>query len=384
MGSYYTTCFVSHTPIKNNDKVRLFFIKSNRKTYNVDLGRESLMNNLATSIWADFKIIGGVGIPAVYNDQNCYTFDYQSVYALNILNYIKKKIAVYSPEYLQRIKEQHLFEPKIHNILYDSLNFKKIQKLISEGELFLNSDFNKEAYDFVQVMAIHEDIYQIMINEDSIIFDITQKDHYKKVTKDYFILKALERYNLHYEEINKVVENVQVYFTEKNYCVGDRSLFDATLKEQLKEHKQVSDHDIVINLAENEYFFKKMAEHNIMIRPPVLSNQDDYAQETALLYRKIADTVLNNNKGHCEDFILTKKNARYWQELSVSEIEQLFTNLRYSKTEEEYLSLKQFQTKYKEQDQVLIDHSKLQEPEFSFLKNILENKSIDVVVFIHS
>src|ERR1044071_4618706 len=125
MGSFNTTCAISHAPIRPNDKVRLFFLAS-QTGYSVDSRKSILSIGCQCYPWDDFQVIGGISLEATYEDYNSYSFDEKSIFAQLILNQIKKN---YSENVSIEGKEYNPYHDHM-DVNVNDLDWEKILEMI--------------------------------------------------------------------------------------------------------------------------------------------------------------------------------------------------------------------------------------------------------------
>lgn len=333
MGSFNTTCAVSRAPIREGNKVRLFYVVSEGQV--IGKGGECYP-------WDNFKIIGGGAIPAEYADFNNYDFDEDSLFAKYIQNYIKQ-------EYSENIS----IEGEEYNDCHDhmdvnvkDLTWQKIQEMVRSGRLFLK-DFQGEKC-FVAAFVIHESVYQVMIHS--------------KETIDAKIKEVLSCYNnmMGFKEaadINKArleadVESGKITF-EQQTDIANKIAFESIAKTNLnkikfsfigqavsnvsgsKVHKEVitfaknngfekAEEEVFRALAETERLLETMLVENVMIRPIMTSGQGGQAKDTASFLRHLADAVESIKVNWEDDDVGVNvefcKESKEWQQVKLSNI----------------------------------------------------------------
>lgn len=302
MGSFNTTCAVSHASIRNGDKVRLFFLLSEYNTYKYDAKRDSLNKGGQCYPWDDFTIIGGVSIKAEYADYGNYSFNHESIEAQYIHEFI-------TTNYVENISKKGKDYNEIHDhmdVNVRKLSWDKIQRMINSGRLFMSNNGYESNLPFVAMFAVHESVYEIMIGSKEYIDDELNKeiesgsDLTKRKMKRFFNLDAVSDNE---DPISGMVELI-----EKNGIEG------------------VSYKEIVRSVIETDKFLIGMYCHNLMLRPMRTSGQDgDLISEVSFM-RKIASAIENIPDKWEDEAIQTKKISMTWQEVDFSKISEMLNS----------------------------------------------------------
>lgn len=313
MGSWKTTCSVSATPISSGHPVRLFFIASDRMKYRASSERSSISKGSISYSYNDFKVIGSVGLKAYYRDCGKYLFDENSIEAQHILSEIKGS-------YIKNPTDLHNegFDEKSINISTEDLNFKKIQFMIEEGDLYLKS-FTPGVLNFVSIMAVHESVYQMMINEETSSYDISISDYKTKGLSD-VIQEGLQEYKKWKIQIEEEKMNfVDIFLNKANTEEEKKLAYDKARKLSMTtlrfgqdyerhyvfkgkdslisfldvyhEFENETEEGIVSKILEARLFFNKMEEHNIMIRPTMTSCEIKNIEDSIDFYKKLIVTL---------------------------------------------------------------------------------------------
>ena len=396
MGSWNTTCGVSATPIVGGNHVRLFFLASNKNSYDVDLKRDSLYKKYLSYPYSDFQMIGGLGIKATYYDYGRYEFDENTIESQHILNTIKENYVMNLPS---KGRNEHV------NIPAEKLNFEKIQEMIHDGNLYLSALMSDKVLDFVTVMAVHEDVYQVLINE---VTEEYSRDGYNYLSFDDVLKKEDKRFKEWEKRCKSEIEKYKKYFPEemdeqkkekealnmvrsivrfgedyeKHYSfryMDNLSLMTGMLSEFPSENSK----SVLDKITEAKHFVKKLEAHNLMLRPTVTSGQTYSFSEDAIFLNKIADAIASLESN--EDYIPTKKCSQMWQEINYSDLESYFVDgWGVDPEENEYwVPLQTFKEKYKEMKKVLLTPEEfLKKSEYNFIKEFLLNKELDVHIIM--
>lgn len=308
--SWNTTCSVSSAPISSGQPVRLFFIASNRMKYQDSAKKSSISKGSISYSYNDFKIIGSIGLKAKYTDYGYYIFDEKSIEAEHILSEIK--------ECYELNQDNENCNNKFVNISREDLNFSIIQQMISEGELYIRS-FNHEVLNFVSIMAIHEPVYQMLINEKTVVYDPKINDYKTKNLSD-VILEQISQYYIwknfidiekerfidifsdkdsDLEEIKEATKKA-VFTTQNIHRFGqDYERFyvfqshDSLLDFLEKYHMYhgETEESVLIKIIESRLFSRKLEQHNIMIRPTMTSYETKNVEDFIDFHKKIISAL---------------------------------------------------------------------------------------------
>lgn len=400
MVSNFSTCFVSRSPIKPNDKVRLFFIASKKPFMEQDFLRSSIFNNSNYYVWDNFRILGGIGISAIYNDYNTYTFDNTSLSAKIIFKIIEDNFINYTKE-----ESKNLNNPFSH-IGADKLNFSIIQKMINNDTLYINP-YQNNTHDFVKMIAVHEDIYQLLINEATSYYNYeTDLEEYKYVSDH--INNIILNYNEKQEIIHKSMLKLLKVFNYSENGNNDGSLMSKKDAEKLAldmakssiyngeentspyalfgfsilgddtflNSLSLSSIDEILSLlGEYQYFINKLDKYNISLIPTASSKQEENYFDLSKLYENFASIL--KNKSCSENFVQTTLYSHSWQEILLSDVEKFFEY--YEKDNKHYLQFIEFKNKYSQLGKMIIGKNLICEVEFNFLKMIIQDNAIEIV-----
>lgn len=416
MGSFNTTCAISRAPIREGDKVRLFFLASDAHTYPVDLLRTSISKGCQCYVWDDFKVIGGISLEATYSDYNTYEFDENSLFSRYIRWIIRGN---YSMNVSEVGKEYNEFHDHM-DVPPEDLSWEKIFDMQHSGRLFLKG-YGSGHLPFVGIMAIHESVYQIMLNESYEVYQgypdgvswNSGYNPYKTVNFESCLKAHLEE-----DEEEKVREHAKFYtdsfdhLVEEGKCTREeadvkvlemarrmlesrsesrveysftrgstpyaqmRDLFNAN---QDKDLGGVTLEDIKAKAYEGMFFTWRMDAHNIMYRPLATSGQEHDLVADGVFLQKVGAAVgaIGSNWEE-EEHIVTRKFSKSWQEITVSEIQERMNDW-FEPHEELYVEFKEkFDELMKDKDVVIVSSEELQSDEFKYLRNFIWNKSLEL------
>lgn len=305
MGDVKATCAVTGSAISSGQPVRLFFIGSNKGGYKATSELASISKGSISFHYDDFKIIGSVGIKANYVNYGRYKFDENSIEAQHILNeikyfYVKNTV---SPD-------RDLFNSHSVDIKRENLNFNKIQFMVNEGDLYISS-YGRQFLNFVSVMAIHEDIYQMLINEETVHY-IPSLNGYKTMYLKDVVQERLKEYERLKGRIEKEKDRVldtifegelkteKLQITalkiacstlklgedyERHYVYGSRDSLSLLL-EIYQNYPDETEESIVTRIIESRLFSEKLDQHNIMIRPTMTSYETKNIEDTIEFYKR--------------------------------------------------------------------------------------------------
>lgn len=309
--SWNTTCSVSAAPISSGQPVRIFFIASDRMKYQASAKRSSISKGSISYSYNDFKIIGSIGLKAKYTDYGYYLFDEKSIEAEHILSEIKECY-----EFNKKNQDNESFDSISVNISKEDLNFNIIQQMISEGDLYIRS-FNHRILNFVSIMAIHEPVYQMLINEETVSYEPSINDYKTKNLSDvimeqiskYYIWKNLidtEKDKFIDLSLNKNLEDIKkatkrAIFTtqnihrfgqdyERHYVFRSRDSLLHFL-ENYHLYSGETEESVLIKIIESRLFSRKLEEHNIMIRPTMTSYETKNVEEFIDFHKKIISAL---------------------------------------------------------------------------------------------
>lgn len=316
MGVLNKTCSISNTPILDGQKVRIFFLASCRGKYQQ---QSALFSNTESyflpNIYSQYKMIGGIGLEAVVDDEtSCsFHFDHHSFQAKYILKKIQEQYFM-----LNKCEEGKnyvsLAEDESFNISKEKLTFEKVLDLINKGDLYLNSIMRKDVVDSVSIMAVHEDVYQMLLDDSQ--EEYTREDNYVQMTLDYFFkveLKKREKWKnesqTRAESYKKRILDMKKDWSEKetldldknalsfayamnkfgqdyetSYALNGNDPYSGMLCLKVEIEDPISEDEIFKKIVEEKFFVKKLDEYNLMLRPTITSGDErDYDQHIKFL-----------------------------------------------------------------------------------------------------
>ena len=317
MGDIRKTCAISHAPIFEGQKVRLFFIASDRLRYNIKDPAKiaSISKGGITSSSYDFKVIGTVGLEAVIaNEYGRSKFNEKSIEAVNILNTIRESGLFYSEK-----------EDTIKNV-DKNITFKQVFALIDKGNMYIKS-LSSDVLDTVALMEVHESVYQMMIDEKiekysrekgdyyfqtfKTRFDETMKSYAElKVKVDNYVenyikriidkksidiandenveqLRALALCSAYsFYDLGQSYENDRVYMSEKTF---------AKMIQMLDSFPKETPESIIAKIVNARMFFENMDLKNIMIRPSMEAYETKDIEDIINFHNRVAKELKKIN-----------------------------------------------------------------------------------------
>lgn len=332
MGSFNTTCAISRATILQGNDVRLFYVVSEGK---------SMGKGCECYPWDNFKLIGGVGIPAKYADYNNYEFDENSLFARYIHDQIKSE---YSENVSVEGKEYNPYHDHM-NVKVEDLTWQKIQDMIHSGRLFLH-DFQGEKC-FVAAFAIHESVYQVMIESKKNI-----DEQLKKVMESYSdmvgfretaeknkarLAADVESGKITPEQQADIANQIalesmkQLNANKIKFCmagqatsnVGGPQLHRDIIAFAKSNGFDKAEKEIFRSLLETESLLNTMYVQNVMIRPVMTSGQCGEPKDSAVFLRKLANAVENIKDRWADEYgvkVEVCKESKEWQQVKLSDI----------------------------------------------------------------
>ncbi|EBS4516468.1 hypothetical protein DQT32_03440 [Salmonella enterica subsp. enterica serovar Braenderup] len=390
MGSFNTTCAISHAPIREGDKVRLFFLASESYRHNTeDAEQFSISKGCQCYPHDDFKVIGGVALEATYADYNNYEFDEDSIPAQFILDAIRENYSENIPVDGVDYNEYH----DHMSVSVNELDWQKVLDMVHSGRLFLNGYTKRKA--FVATMAVHESVFDVLMYKSVSNYDYDKQDYVAKTLDEYvselintflekksgkvpqeYIDRAQKIYEKHFEaaagnaeEISKLQLKMMDFAAEMAEIWSDRDdgnsrggardfvwhggnpfnqmtqfgkkILLEDSDEDNPEYYQVTDEDVayIAKLtAETEYFNVGMVVNNFMYRPIMTSGQEHDFPAHAAMLRKLADAIDDIPSPWSEEHLSVNIHRQQWQEITMTDIERQY-NEWYDDDAEENLAV---------------------------------------------
>lgn len=419
MGSFHTTCAVSHSPIREGDKVRLFFLASQPSWYQFDPLRHSLNQGCQCYAWDDFNVIGGISLEAKYSDYNTYEFDEDSIYARYIRWIIRNNYAMNVPV---EGKEYNEFHDHM-NVPKEDLTWEKIFDMQHSGRLFLKG-YGDGPLPFVGIMAIHESVYQIMLNEPFEVYvgrEDGNDNPYKTVTFETALAKKLAINDQ--QELEKLAQQFKEYVKDQDWSEEKQNEYALRMAQNkidsrserhqlnfvytnggtpysqmrdLLNHNNSKDDsdetkvdlggvtldDIKAKTFEGEFFNQRFDERNFMYRPIMTSGQEHDLVRDGIFWSKVSAAIGSIGSEWEEDeHVVTRKYSKSWQEVTIAEIMERLTDW-YEADDEEFIEQKNlFDELLKDKDEVVISAEDFDKPEYSAIRSLIWNKSLDLHIF---
>lgn len=322
MGSFNTTCAVSKTPIRYNQKARVFFLIMNtfeHHYHNREKGFfSSILQGSQCYPWDNFKVIG-YPMLGVYKDYNQYEFEDKYLEDLN-LSIINK---IYIPNTIQEGKEE-----KDYNKYHDYLNIEKIidmkqlQDMEHSGALRVQSH---HGVSIIAKMAIHEDVFQQLIKPN--IFGINTIEYDKKYSKEQY-----------YEHLLDIINNKNKLIKDKDMDI-DSKFIDYMIQDKLNQiFKHEGFYQTYPNLIFSEdqkekilesytdyiwtaYFFQQ---YKLEFLPVMLSGQEVDNYDHSIMLKKLSTIVENLKSDYEEESLTLYKEVSEKLYISLNELEQKF------------------------------------------------------------
>jgi hypothetical protein len=422
MGSFNTTCAISHAPIRPDDKVRLFFLAS-KGGYYKELERNILSIGCQCYPWDDFEVIGGISLEATYEDYNNYSFKEDDIYSHYIHNIIKRD---YSPNI--RVEGEEYNESHDHmDVKVENLDWEKIMNMIHSGRLYLKG-YGRGAKPAVAMMAIHESVYQIMMNETYEKY-VNETSDYRNATyvtigfKD-LLLKNLEKEALsnldsdwerflkhfqkevdsgkitHEQAVNQAKLFAKMHKSTSrdhhcNYTFQSESPLNGLreLNDNIKEivskggdfaFNPCKDDELIQKYTEGLFFNSRMSTHNFMYRPVMTSGQEHDLTADGMFWSKVSNALITMNTAYeSEEHILTRKMSKQWQEIKLSEIHATFKDwFDEEDFEERIMNINNIFVNSSKGSFVTILAKDIKNPEYNELAEVIWNKELDIIIEI--
>lgn len=337
MGCFNYTCAISHAPIRPNDKVRLFFIASSTTRFG---DKNYTFNGFQLEPYDAFKVIGGISLKSSYLDYGNFDLD-NSIYTKYILSVIQKNYIMQTENDIQK----SIFMKKYINIEKENLTFEHIMNMIHHGCLYIKSEHGEHAV-IVNLMAVHEEIYNMMCKEVGDIGEDAQNEDYAyKKVNPYKELMAFRKND---------TPNIKIY----------------------KHYKQ----DQSFNLS--------MMLYGYMYQPMVTGNQNYEFNNAYNLLFNMSETLMKKQSRDSSTFdtkLKTKICVQKWQEIKLSDLkEQLLEE--YEEGDEEYSDfISALKTSYKKLgtgNNITIKASDLMKDKYAILRDLLNSNDIDLSIIV--
>lgn len=302
-----STCSISNTPILNDQKVRIFFLSTTRGKYQQQSSKFSNVksNNIFHNYY-QYVVLGGIGLKAVRSEEVGYVFDHNSFEAKHVLDIIKEFYYTIPKEEMK----DSLANEKSVDIKNKDLNFKKVMSLISHDDLYLKSCMRNDVLDSVSIMAVHEDVYQMILSDSQEIY--TLNDGYIKNTFEYNMKVQTEKFLKWKEDIEKSMKRMKIAITditdenaircayginkfgedyESTYSFMSRDPISTMLMKRIIQSDKLSEKEVFEIGVENKYFVKILESYNIMLRPTMDSGDNSDYSAFRSLYKNLNKVI---------------------------------------------------------------------------------------------
>lgn len=416
MGSFHTTCAVSHSPIREGDKVRLFFLASQPSWYQFDPIRHSLNKGCQCYAWDDFQVIGGISLEATYNDYNTYEFDEESIFARYIRWIIRSNYSMNVPEEGKEYNEYH----DHMNVAVQDLDWEKIFDMQHSGRLFLKG-YGDGPLPFVGIMAIHESVYQIMLNEPFDVYVGRQDGNdnpYKTVNFESALAKKMAKDDQ--AELNELAEEFKKYYEDEGwteekinevalkmaqhrvdsrseqyglkYVYTNGSTPYAQLRDLLNHNNEkdeedetkldfsgVTLNDIKAKTFEGEFFNGRFDERHFMYRPLMTAGQEHDLVRDGIFWSKVSAAIGSiGSTWEEEEHVVTRKYSKSWQEVTITEIMERL-NEWYESDDAEYIKIvDKLETLLEDVSMETISVEQLKSDEYKFIREMIWNTDLEL------
>lgn len=417
MGSFNTTCAISNTPILEGDEVRLFLLASNVYYIKPDLKRTGLFQGSPSYPWDNFTVIGGFPLKAKYADYNKYAIDEESIEARIIMSNLRQSYVMQTRE---EGKEYTGWVEDYFDIPASDLTWELVFEMQHYSCFWLRgyADYN---YPYLGIMAIHESVYQLMLDEEYEEYigypeglDYRSDYHpYTTVNFNILLEKELKR-DLDAEKAEKAKE-FRKYFEDEldngeiteekvqertmimaessimdrdshkmHYAYNTRSIYNDIVRCVTKYNEKNPDKAIELDLTairtlefEAMYFVTRMNERNMVFCPTILSGQTHDRVADSIFLKKVAEAVgALSAEYENEEHIETKKITTTWQEVTVPQIVERLTDWYDDKELDEHLNY--IKSLIGDNDVVIITKDDFTKDENKFLRSIIPNNTLDL------
>lgn len=417
MGSFNTTCAVSNTPILEGDEVRLFLLASNKLYIDTDVKKTGLAHGCQCYPWDDFQVIGGFPLKAKYADYDNYTVDEESIEARFIMMKLRQNYVMQTRE---EGKEYRGWEEDFLDIPASDLTWDLVFDM-HHRECFWLQGYGNYNTPYLGIMAIHESVYQLMLDEDHEVyigypegvgydsdfhpyanrnFQIALQ---KELARDLNVEKALiakEYYSSYQEDLKsgKITEE-QMYERcnriaemrladndshRMHYAFGTRSIYQEIVEAVNGFNKNNPERAVELDLNavrvldfEAKYFNERMQARNIMYRPIMISGQDhDRVADSVFLHKVAAAVGALGSEWEEDEHIVTQKFSTSWQEVTVPQIIERISDWYEGDDFEEHLAY--INNLIGDNDVVVFTKEDLEKEENKFLRSLIWNKTLDL------
>lgn len=399
MGSYNKVCAISHAMIRPGDSVRLYFLVSDffvAGSFKPEY--DSLSKGFMCYPWNDFKVLGGLSIKAEYDGYGGFKFDQNHIATKYLHSLIVKGYCMNVSEKGKDYRRNNDYM----DIPVNELTWDTILLMIKAGRLFMNGYGGN--FPFVKMMAIHESVYQIMLEQEySGYFDGGyNKRNFKKSLKimlekesnsdeisdeDFRILKVFTKKE-NKDEITK--EDIEKYWPilahhkdadnfDYEFSFGKKNALNGLkeLKMSDSEFSSVDISEIVKMACEAIHVSKIMVDLNIMYKPSIIGNQETNLS-SKIKFTKDISNALSTLDRHNDEYISGENQFKQWQEIKASNIARYFKKSKNAETLELF---KAFLDGYKIGDKIEVKVDELAtKPEYNFLLVNVFNKNLDLII----
>ncbi|UYE98802.1 hypothetical protein XbC2_374 [Xanthomonas phage XbC2] len=417
MGSFNTTCAVSNTPIIEGDDVRLFLLASSKLYTDTDVKKTGLAHGCQCYPWDDFQVIGGFPLKAKYADYDNYTVDEESIEARFIMMKLRQNYVMQTRE---EGKKYRGWEEDFLDIPASDLTWDLVFEM-HHRECFWLQGYGNYNTPYLGIMAIHESVYQLMLDEDHEVYigypeGVSYDSDFhpyenrnfqialqKELERDLNVEKALiakEYYSSYQEELKsgKITEE-QMYARcnriaemrlsdndshRMHYAFATRSIYQEIVEAVNGFNKNNPERAVELDLNairvldfEAKYFNERMQARNIMYRPIMISGQVHDRVADGVFLQKVAAAVgALGYEWEEDEHVVTQKFTTSWQEVTVPQIIESISDWYEGDELEEHLSY--INNLIGDKDVVVFTKEDLEKEENKFLRSLIWNKTLDL------
>lgn len=316
-------CSITHTLIKKNDTVRIFFIEShNNPSF-------PFMNYHAPTSTTNFKPLGcAFKAKMVHSDHNEYfTFNMdgkESPAVDCLLNYINKKMMSKS-----EAKEANLLSHHSKNITWGYIDsLEELFVRCNTQSVYLKN--NREYKPFVTAMIMHESAYKTILKHSDMEHSL---DLYKKKTKEEDYIQNKEWIENFIQKEREMIEGLKGQTHEgfmEETLMYDQATFEHMMKEiaHFKDHENQKYRDSYLKIKEEES--KKIGtEQTVNIRRERLVD-DEYIE---FFMKDTIEHMYKINEREATAFKEATYNFNSDNYLATLQISNLFIHDKFKKSE---------------------------------------------------
>lgn len=403
MGSFNAACAISKSPLRPGDKVRLMFIGTNEQYYGNVESKESLRRNglfQGTTMYSSdtFRVLGGVSLQCTYEDYGNFELIEKSFFSEYLLDKIQEK----------------------QGADYDRMTFEEALEQIYEGQLFLHpvSDGEFSKIPYLNIMAIHEEVYQVLLNKDFYTWwweedgvkhpsgnrklaDFVRKEIKERAPSD---VRKTERFVELYEifsrsmtpeqadeiaysmaELDNRIRSRSDSYDRWKFCYGAETPYHEMTEYNNKRTDEeraefpITDEEMITRMMEAYVFNIAMDTNHYQYLPGGLSGQEYDLAPYANTLIDIARAVIATNNREDDEKLPTRTVVSHYSEISLDAIKASVVDW-YDDTESDYARswyelIADFENQFEvlKTDTIIITKEQLQTPEYEDLREVVPN-----------